>query len=282
MQAVHTPIRRLFLKNAGAQSWSLRMRPDYVYNNQHKLRRDKMNGRKAISILLCILWAATAVALDRIGKPKADLEQGQMSLGFDYSFSREDAEASGSDILLAFGESPVPVEDVESNRYYANIGYGLTDWIQPFMRIGTADTDFDDGEFNGNDQLAWGYGVKLTAYENENLSLGAVGQMSWINTDDAGVGWEADYDAYEIQIAAGPTLDMGGWLLYGGAFYYILEGDIDGRVLGIDADADIEEDSNWGGFIGAELPIIPGFALNVDYLMMDDAYAVGAGLVVKF
>jgi hypothetical protein len=93
----------------------------------------------------------------------------------------------------------------------------------------------------------------------------------------------AVYEGYEIQIAAGPTLDLGGWLLYGGAFYYILDGDYDEKVLGIEVfSADIEEDSNWGGFIGAELPIIPGFALNVDYLLMDDAYAVGAGLVVKF
>lgn len=235
--------------------------------------------KKLLLILLCLVFCSTAFGLDRIGKPKADLEQGQLSLGFDYSFSRENVEARGSLLGIPF---KTRFEDVESNRYYANIGYGLTDWIQPFIRIGTADADYDDLEFNGSDQLAWGYGVKLTAYENESLSLGAIGQMSWINTDDAGVDWEADYEGYEIQIAAGPTLDMGGWFLYGGAFYYILEGDYDEKALGLTLSADIEEDSNWGGFIGAELPIIPGFLLNVDYLIMDDAYAIGAGLVIKF
>jgi hypothetical protein len=140
--------------------------------------------KKLLLILLCFMFCGSAFGLDRIGKPKADLKQGQISLGFDYSFSREDVEARGSLLGIPF---KARFEDVESNRYYGNIGCGLTDWIQPFIRIGTADADYDDFEFNGSDQLAWGYGVKITAYEQESLSLGAVGQMSWINTDDGGL-----------------------------------------------------------------------------------------------
>jgi hypothetical protein len=250
-----------------------------------------MDARRTVAVLLCLLFSSSVLALDRIGPPKAGLKKGQLSLGFDYSFSREDLEASGSDVRLLYGESPQTIKDVESNRYYGNISLGLADYLEIFVRLGIADADSDELEFNGTDKLGWGYGIKGTFYEQGNLTLGAIGQMSWISTNDAGsvsvlgsqYDWKVDYDVFEIQIAIGPTVDMGGWFLYGGPFYYMLQGDIDLDISGVaKLSADLEEESAFGGFIGAHLPIGDKLSLGLDWAMTGDGYAIGTGLRFKF
>jgi len=249
-----------------------------------------MDGRRTVAILLCILWAASAGALDHMGLPKAELEQGQISLGFDYSFSREDVEADGSDLIPLFGEKTITVKDVESNRYYGRIGYGLMDWCELFVRLGVGDADADDGniEFNTTDKFAWGYGAKLTLIDDEKIDWGGLWQMSWLSTNDADSIWatgvKGEYDGWDMQIAAGPVIDMDGWFLYGGAFYYMLDGDFDGKSAGVTVlSVDIEQESEFGGYIGAQLPLVgERVCIGVDFALTADGYSVSSGLVCKF
>ncbi|HUT30121.1 MAG TPA: hypothetical protein VMX13_10045 [Sedimentisphaerales bacterium] len=249
-----------------------------------------MNKRVFCAALFVFgLCQTRAVALEGMAAPRAALDKGQFSVGLDYSFSKEDVKVSGSYVSYLFGEKTLAVKDAESKRYYLSVGYGVRDWLEGYVRIGLANADYDSDEleFNGDDKMAWGYGMKATFWQWKNLTVGGLAQMSWINTDGQGLGpdWEGEYDAYEAQIAAGVTVDMGDWSIYGGPFYYMLEGDFDFDLNSPQyprLSADVKEESAVGGFVGAEFVFGEGLSFGLDYAMTGDGFAIGAGFILAF
>jgi len=161
-----------------------------------------MNRQKTVVMLVCVLCASQAVALERMRAPKASLVKGQFSGALEHSFSSEDVEVTGSYV----GPGVLNIKDAESRRYYLYLGYGISDPVDLFFRLGSADADYDDPdlEFEGDGELAWSYGIKSTFFRRNNMTIGGLAQMSWITSEGGGLGsgWETDYDAYEIQIAA--------------------------------------------------------------------------------
>ena len=92
-------------------------------------------------------------------------------------------------------------------------------------------------------------------------------------------------------IAVGPTVDMGGWKLYGGPFYYYLSGDLD--VKGTftapgfgssrwKASGDLEADSNVGGFVGGQFTLTGNCDMTTELSFTGDSWAIGTGIVWKF
>lgn len=242
-----------------------------------------MNRQRTVVLLLCVLWVGQALALERMRAPKASLVKGQFSGAIEQSFSSEDVEVTGSYV----GPGVLNIKDVESKRYYLYLGYGISDPVDLFFRLGSADADYDDPslEFEGDGELAWSYGIKSTFFRRDNMTIGGLAQMSWITSEGGGLGsnWETDYDAYEIQIAAGPTFDMGKWSFYGGPFLYILRGDFDFNIpFSGRFSADVEEESSFGGFVGANLALSRDISAAIDYAMTGDGYAVGVSLGWRF
>ena len=224
-----------------------------------------------------------AKAIDFMGPPTAGLKQGQWDVGFIYSFSEMDLEVSG------YGISDT-LKNVESNRYWANLGYGLADWLEINLRLGAANAEADDLEFDGSTDFAWGFNTKITFASDEKIDWGALFQMSWLKTDDSydfsayGYSGSADVevDAYEIQIALGPTLKMEGWKLYGGPFVHLVEGDLDAKVAGVTYGFDLEEDSAFGGYVGTQIDLAENTALNVEGQLTGGGWGIGGGIVWKF
>ncbi len=84
---------------------------------------------------------------------------------------------------------------------------------------------------------------------------------------------------------------MGCWKLYGGPFYYYLDGDFDldskeyesGTLTGLCKEsADLEADSNFGGFIGAIFPLSKSMDWTTEFSATGDGWAIGTGLGWKF
>ena len=156
----------------------------------------------------------------------------------------------------------INIDDVKTQRYYGTIGYGLSNSWEAYVQLGIADVkaksrdsvydpldepdapwerpDWQWAGHNFDNDLAWGLGTKITFLEQGNWRWGASVQMNWVDTShdvtkagetDSEIDWiakeEFDYSTYDLIIAVGPTVDMGGWSLYGGPFYYMLEGDLD-------------------------------------------------------
>lgn len=270
--------------------------------------------------LLVAIMSVSASGVGFIGTPTAELDQGQWNVGFNYMYSDmeldetkmteswTDFDVVGTVVDSGSESFKIEIDNVKTQRYYGTIGYGLTDSWEAYIQLGIADVkaqirDADDpGDdwdgFNFDNDFAWGWGTKYTFHEQDNVCWGASLQMNWLDTswdikttDAFGTEEEQmDFSTFDLIIAVGPTVDMGGWDLYGGPFYYMLDGDLDfdgtetwpaGSSIW-KGSGDLEEDSSFGGFIGAQCMLMEKYCMTTELSFSGGGYAIGAGLSVPF
>ncbi len=281
-----------------------------------------MNKMIMLVGLLVAIMSVSAFGAGFLGTPTAELEKGQWSAGFSYTFIDMDLDTikltekwEYFDLGSGLGDSSgvdkfkLDMKDVKTQRYYGTIGYGVADWCEVFVQLGFADVkgktrddppDGDDWEgHNFDNDFAWGLGTRITFYEQNNIRWGTSVQMNWLDTSvdykDAGAGWtekqQIDFETFDLLIAVGPTVDMGGWKLYGGPFYYYLSGDLDAKGTYSEpgwelerwkASGDIEAKSNFGGFVGAQFPLTGNCDMTTELSFTGDSWAFGTGIVWKF
>lgn len=263
-----------------------------------------------LGIVVMVVGLCSSGALaTTLGPPIAGLDAGQFSVGVEYSNSEISIEGDdkfkgsvdGVPVDLGPGASVDIEDDFESDMIFANLGYGVSDKLEVFGRLGMADLGAE--HFSSNQEFAWGLGAKATFYEEAALKLGALIQMTWGSAEDEMTeeffGEEIDLsyeiDWYEIKIAVGPSYElMEGVSVYGGPFYHMFRGDLDadGSVqvegegdpvdLGASLSVDLEEQSQFGGYIGAQIDLAENIPLCVEYQLTGDADIFGAGLVYRF
>ncbi len=256
---------------------------------------------------------SSAFALDPMGPPTAGLEQGQFKAGVDYSYSKMDLEMSGGTwiefldgVFSDSGEATsFTLKDFKTSKAYINLGYGVADNCEGFLRVGGTKGKFGDSlwedleQFDSSGELAIGGGLKATFFEEGGLKLGALIQASWAEYHgrlDA-PHWAApdvvELDMAEVQIAVGATYTWADRLsVYGGPFFHFVSGHLDDTFSAVDAGSgdllnseyvwDINEDSVFGGYIGAQVEIGEGCSFNVEYQRTAAADAVGASLMWRF
>jgi hypothetical protein len=192
------------------------------------------------------------------------------------------------------------------------LSYGLTEDWQVGVKLGLTDvkSKFQDAEdptdkwsTNFDNEFAWGIATKYTFLRQNKVDWGVSAQMNWLtgSYDEKGrEEWDGGYedwkekteiDAFDLLVAVGPTFDMGGWKLYGGAFYYYMDGDIDWKGSEVDNDGfteswkesgDLEADGYLGGFIGAQFSLSENTALTTEVSATADGWALGTGITFKF
>jgi hypothetical protein len=261
--------------------------------------------------LLCLASVQT-YALSFMGPPTAELNQGQYSVGYNYSYSIQDLDKVRDDLIMlnggiitSTGESLLKIEDLTVQRHYLGINCGFTDWWEIYARIGLSDVKgeiqvFGSGqkpEYNFDNDFAWGWGMKITFKKNDTIAWGAALHMNWLDTSAStteyipGTGPRRDnisIDTYDTLLAVGPTIDMGGWKLYGGPFYYSFDGDYlrERNFFALDyierEEANIQEDSDFGAFVGAVVDLNNYGDLTAEFSFTSDGWAVGTGIAQKF
>lgn len=256
------------------------------------------------------LIASTAVALDPMGPPAAGLAEGQIKIGIDYSHSKMDLELDeGTWIefldgaLLDAGEAtPFTLKDFKAYRTYANIGFGATDNVEAFLRVGGTEGRFGDSvwqdqeEFEGSTDFAIGGGIKATFYDDGALRIGGLFQGSWAEFNGTlfAPHWSAadrvEIDLTEIQIAVGAAYTWAErFSIYGGPFLHFVSGDFDdtysevdpisGGLLTSEYSWEIDEDSVFGAYAGAQLELTENCSFNIEYQRTAAADAVGLSLM---
>jgi len=98
-----------------------------------------------------------------MGPPVAGLEVGQFSVGVEYSSTDMDVSIDGTLTASATGLGEVSEDysdttNVESNMIFGNIGYGIYDYLEVFVRLGMADASFEN--VDSNYKFAYGFGTK--------------------------------------------------------------------------------------------------------------------------
>ena len=260
-----------------------------------------MNKRKVL-VLVCVAWMGSgAFAYTLLGPPTAELEKTTVKNdegeddshfenrhGYIFSFSKAAVEIDG------VGR----VEDLEVTRHYYTWSVAFYENFNFSVLLGAVSGESDEGEidatqtsgFDGSTEFSWGFNFKNTFYQGETVDWGAMVQMTWSSTeatvDVSGVGpVDVEFeDAYDLQVAIGPTVDMDGWKLYGGAFYYMLDADLklSQPAFGLPTSSDVEESDSVGGFVGAQFDIKENLDLIVEYSMGKDSANIGLSLGITF
>lgn len=262
-------------------------------------------------IFIVVGWAAsTAVALDPMGPPAAGLAQGQIQVGIDYSQSTMDVElADGTwvefldGVFLDAGEAvPFTLKNFEADRAYANIGFGATDYLEAFLRVGGTEGRFGDSvwqdqeKFESSTDFAIGGGIKATFYEDGPLRVGGLLQANWSEYNGTlfAPHWAAadrvEMNITEVQMAVGAAYTWAErFSVYGGPFLHFVSGDFDdtfsvvdtvtGGLLTSKYSWQIDEDSVFGGYIGAQLGLTDNCSFNIEYQRTADADALGMSLL---
>ena len=81
---------------------------------------------------------------------------------------------------------------------------------------------------------------------------------------------------------------LGGWKLYGGPFYYHLEGDyyLERSFLNLNSvqgeNAHIQEGSDFGAFIGAGVDLGDDSDITAELSFTSDGWALGIGIAKEF
>ena len=233
--------------------------------------------------LLCFVFVlpgllnSNSLALTPIGSPLATLDRGQFAAGFGYAYSKGEWEGH------VFGLT-VTVEDIELDTYMANLCFGLDDAVE--LQIDLGATTYDDGDMTSSGDFAGGVGLKITFAEHDKVKLGSAFMIHWYEASDSGVTlgipWTENDDWTEIQIAVGPSYENGRLRLYGGPFLHFIDGDADGTIAGFPVSGDFEEESNVGGFVGAQLDLDDNTRLGIEYLFTGSDYGIGASIRFAF
>ena len=126
------------------------------------------------------LCGPRALASDPMGPPMANLERGQFSIGPEYAFGDMDLKLDGEG-----GLPNIEHPDVQVHKVYANLGYGVCNIWDVFLRFGLSrleGTDeigsVDQMEGGGSTEFAWGFGTKATFFECHCLTLGGLFQIA--------------------------------------------------------------------------------------------------------
>ena len=270
--------------------------------------------------LVMLFLSSSAFAL--IGPPTAGLEKGQWSLGGNYQYSTQDVDRIKVDYTEVGEEDGTPytivdsykldIKDLNINRYYAQLGYGLKDNWEVFGQLGmvdikakyreVGDSVWDNDKFDT--EILYGLGTKYTFAQKEKYDLGAVLQANMANPSwsDSYIYTEPGYtetgketidlDILDITVAVGPTIDMGGWKLYGGALYNLLMTDHEittkgswvGGTTGTFTCKDNGDTNvnNYGGYIGAQFSIQEKYNVRIEGMGTNNGWGAGAGIEIPF
>ncbi|MCP4609922.1 MAG: outer membrane beta-barrel protein [Planctomycetes bacterium] len=276
------------------------------------MRKSQLTG--AI-IVLCIC-CSVSFALDPLGSASDKLQKGQFGIGLDYSDSDIDFRAKGKSNLAVYNvtlgsllgilseKQRLDLDGVEVLKTYANLGYGITDNLEAFLRLGAADADWRD---DGDTHFSFGLRTGVTLYKKDALQLSALAQYSWaksefdslpLTTMVSGTSYpllmSGKLSMHEIQIAMGPTYNLtDNFSLYGGGFFHLMDGTLDLKgsttSVGIpqfrydlDSSYDIDQVSELGVYIGARIKTANDISCSIEYQHTNSAEAIAMRLLWKF
>jgi hypothetical protein len=280
--------------------------------------KESIMKERVISIVAVLLFSSSnAFAL--LGTPMSWHKKDQWSLGFDSTHITQDMKSAsskwvwyGDGAFNSAGKTKVKIEDFTRDLHYANIGYGISDKCQVYLKLGVADLEqelnpgtdlryFENGKFSSDfdDNFALGAGAKYTYSIDENLIMGANVQTNWLNTswDTTQSGptetWkeEIDIEGVEVIAAAGFTVGLGACAVHGGPFLYCFSGEANakhktlattGTFWSGKASWDIESDGFIGGFFGIDFKLRKNFGMTIEYIGTGDGQGIGAGLEIYY
>ena len=275
--------------------------------------------RKRIILIILVLLLSSSNAFALLGTPMSWHKKGQWSIGFDTTHIKQDMKSTsakwvwyGDGAFDSAGKTRIRIEDFTRDLHYANIGYGISDKSQVYLKLGVASVEqkinpkadlsyFNIGKFSSDfdDSFALGAGVKYTYFRKEVLVLGANVQMNWLGTSwdktrsNGTETWEEEIDieGLEFIASAGFTFGLGSITVHGGPFLYYFSGNADathktlattGTFWSGKSSWDIESNNCLGGFFGLDFKLKKNVGATIEYMGTQEGHGIGAGIEIYF
>jgi hypothetical protein len=117
-------------------------------------------SRKSLGLMsaLSLLLAVSVAGAYTVGNPVDATGSGKLAVSAEYEYQ----------------EHRLPdVEGTESTRYLVKAGYGLTPWLDVFVKGGAANLEIPlvNQRFVGEDKFAWGAGARATLWRPQRWPL---------------------------------------------------------------------------------------------------------------
>ena len=244
------------------------------------------------------------------------LEYGHNEMDLDSFGSVKETQLLGGAVLTtASSFANYKIENLKSNMYLARLGVGTWENWDLFVRFGASDAQDEISEvlangtagtdqyrdYDGGLGFAWGFSTRATFYEQGDTTWGGLLQITWANPDGSSITNENDstfsgdveIDYWEVQVAIGPTIELDNCRIYGGPFLHFLNGDLNlnGQIddppgvpdlIIVETSHEIREESQLGGYVGAQWYTGQNSSLFTEIQFTDDAWGVGVGTIWKF
>jgi len=280
-----------------------------------------MKKEIALIFFISIMITPTVFGLTLFGPPRSIMQEGQSAFTLEYFRNEMDLQADGSvtETTLVpawsqYSSNEYKIENLQTDMFTARFDSGIWENWDVFLRLGASGAKGDITEktasgingdkykdFDGSLGFAWGFGTRATFYEEDVTTWGGLFQVTWANPDgssiidknDTNFSGDAEIKYWEVQIAIGPTVELDNIRLYGGPFLHFVNGDLDLNGSSkitipptldtvIEAKHDIEEESQLGGFAGAQWYLGNNTSMYTELQFTGDAWGIGLGTTWKF
>ncbi len=279
---------------------------------------------------LCLAqgFNSTTYGASPIGAPRAVVGEKKWTVGATLGYQETGLKASGSYQEVVTGgtatnriEAEFDVDKLKSAMVFGQINYGIFDQWDVFLVLGgssaASDVKYnsansgstaqyigkgDQFDYDSSLNFAWGLGTRVTFTESADVSWGAVGQVTWYDPSSSTSQWnnpgasneslngDIDLQYMELVLAAGPTINLDSWWIYGGPFLQLVDGDMDlagqwsdtslpfpNNAGPISGSFDLEQKSEIGLYVGSQWLINESTHLYSDIQFTGDSWGIGIG-----
>lgn len=206
-----------------------------------------------ISGLSFLIWTQEAPA-GVIGDPTASGKPNTLSqFNLEYDLAQRDMDA-GRDGFSG---------EATSERILLQGIYGLTHFVDLYLRVGMADMETGSRDFQGDFGVAFGGGGRWTLFQKENLKIGVGIQFLEFFSRDSGAA-ASKVTWTEIETFLGGSLQgMEQFVPYFGVVLSKAQGDFDGGPT-------VRSDDFIGLFVGAEFKIYENYYFSSEARLINE------------
>lgn len=149
-----------------------------------------------LSVVALVAMVSTSAFAERWGKPGANLAKGQTSVGLEYSYIEHTVDFKAPSFVFV-GPLTAPINgehQEQENQLLVRLGYGVTDQLEAFIKLGGISTNVEDAFFNGllqmEDKLEGSLefaiigGLSATLLQRGDFRLGAQAQFGFHQLND--------------------------------------------------------------------------------------------------
>jgi len=178
-------------------------------------------------------------------------------------------------------------EDFDFDSAFAVFSVAATQWLEFFVRLGAAQAEASG--FDGDMNLSWGLGTRLTAFEWNDFTWGAMAQFTnLVSRFDTVEEWligepevptllptDEELNIVEYDFATGPTWRHDRFTVYGGLLLRYVTGSLDFDAGSVSTSFDVDHQWDAGGYVGGAVTLFKADPSSTGRLSRCDLMAEG-------